>query len=118
MAEPSRDNVSQQAAFNLATVIPTVRIAPEIPVIFADGVLSHAFGPDVSKFYFYRTDSAPDGSNSPNVNVPIAQIVMPADGFVRMVLFLQHRIKMMVEAGALKQSLVDEIAKSDPRTAT
>jgi hypothetical protein len=90
-------------------VAPTanVRITPEIPVIFADNIASHAWTPNLSKFYFVRIDSDPFAT-SPNTQNFVAQIVMPNDGFVRMVAFLEHRLKMMVDSQAVAQDAVDE----------
>ena len=96
-----------QAAVNTATV-PIVRIAPEIPMIFADGVRSQAYGAGVSKFYLYRTDADPDVT-LPAKQVIVGQIVMPGIGFAKMVHFLQHRLDMMVREGGISQEALDEI---------
>lgn len=87
--------------------IPTVRIAQETPVIFADGVMSHSYAYGVSKIYLVRSDVDPSVSG-PGQDVIAAQFIMPTDGFVRMTAFFEHRIKVMVEAGALKQEAVDK----------
>jgi hypothetical protein len=68
-----------------------VRIVPDIPVIFADGVMSQAFALGVSKFYLYRTDTAPNVLEG-NTNVPVLQIVMTAQGFAAMLHFFEHRL--------------------------
>lgn len=96
-----------QTAVNTAGV-PTVKIAPEIPVIFSDGVRSQAHGPGISKFYLYRNDADPD-AKLPQSFVTVAQIVMPAYGFARMVHFLQHRLDIMVRDGVISQAAIDEI---------
>jgi hypothetical protein len=94
---------------NSTSVIPaSVRIVPEIPIFFADGIASHSFASGISKFYFYRTDSdalAPVD----NVNVPVAQAVMSAEGFAKALHFLNHRLKLMIRAGAISQEAVDAV---------
>jgi hypothetical protein len=98
------DQITPQAGAPVAAV----KIVPDIPVIFADGAMSQAFGPGISKFYLYRTDFDPLLAE-PNKNTPIVQIVMPAEGFAALVHFLQHRLRMMVEGKAISQEAVDRI---------
>jgi hypothetical protein len=100
------------------TAIPVVKIAPEIPAIFADGVISQAFAPGITKFFFYRTDTGPIIAEG-DKTIPVAQIIMPAEGFAAMVHFLQHRLKLMIEHGAISQEAVDKINQTDyPENAT
>ncbi|MCA6105112.1 MULTISPECIES: hypothetical protein [Bradyrhizobium] len=83
-----------------------VRIVPDIPTIFADGSISQSWGPGVSKFYFGRIDADPHVQGAPTSTV-VAQVIMPTEGFVAMVTFFEHRLKMMVEAGAVSQETID-----------
>jgi hypothetical protein len=83
-----------------------------IPVLFADGAMSQAFGPGISKFYLYRSDFDPNLS-LPNKNTPIVQIVMHAEGFARMIHFFQHRLRIMVDAGVISQQVVDQINRTE-----
>jgi hypothetical protein len=104
----------------LPPTIPEVRVISEIPVIFADGVMSHSFISGVSKFYLYRTDASPNVSEG-SKNIPVAQIVMPAQGFAGMVHFFEHRLQLMVGEGAITQATVDKIKETiyaDPRKTT
>jgi hypothetical protein len=89
----------------------SVRIVPDIPTVFADGIVSQSYIAGVSKFYFFRTDSDPDVTK-PAKNTVIAQIIMPAEGFAAMVHFLQHRLKMMIADKAISQEAVDRIDKT------
>jgi hypothetical protein len=97
-----------------------VRIVQDIPVVFADGVMSQSYIEGVSKFYLYRTDAAPivtDGAR----NVPVVQVVMSAHGFAGMIHFFEHRLKMMIADGAISQASVDKIKETiyeDPRKET
>jgi hypothetical protein len=84
-----------------------VRIVPDVPFFFSDGVASHSFAPGISKFYFYRSDVSPLGAMT-NSNVVVAQAIMSAEAFARSLHFLNHRLKMMVKAGAISQDTVDE----------
>ena len=91
--------------------IPSVKVIQDIPVLFADGVLSHAYGPGVAKFYFYRTDSSPDPLEGTK-NVPVLQIVMPAHGFAALVHFFQHRLNLMIQNGAISAEAVNKIKET------
>ena len=88
--------------------IQAVRIVQDIPVVFADGVMSQSYIHGVSKFYLGRTDSSADDTRGPQ-NVPVVQIVMSAQGFAGMLHFFQHRLKMMIRDGAISQDTVDQI---------
>ena len=83
-----------------------VKIVPDIPAIFADGAISQNWGPGISKFYLGRLDADPNAKGD-GTSVPVAQIIMPAEGFVYMVAFFEHRLKTMVEKGIVSQQLVD-----------
>jgi hypothetical protein len=91
----------------VAVPVNNIKVLADIPVVFADAVASQAWTANLSKFYFSRTDSDPR-AQAPNTEVYVAQIVMPNNGFVMAVAFLEHRMKMMVEAGVISQELVDK----------
>jgi hypothetical protein len=81
---------------------------PGTPVAFADGVTNLAHSNNVVKFYLYRTD--PDVSNAgPAKNNIVGQIVMPIDGFIRTLLFLNTGIDMLVANGAITTTELDKI---------
>jgi len=88
--------------------VTAVRIVSDIPVVFTDGVMSHAFIEGVSKFYLYRTDTAPNVVEGTK-NVPVVQVIMSAQGFAGMLHFFQHRLKLMIAAGAISQKTVNKI---------
>jgi hypothetical protein len=93
------------------TTVPMVRVVGDIPVVFSDGVMSHSYIKGVSKYYLFRTDSSPDVSEAPK-NIVVAQVVMSATGFAGMLHFFQHRLKLMIDAGAISQEEVDQINKT------
>lgn len=84
-----------------------VRVVPEIPAFFADGVISQSWGPGISKFYLGRIDSDPNATGEAKT-VPVAQVIMPADGFVNLVTFFEHRLKTMIEKGIVTQEAVEK----------
>ena len=84
-----------------------VRIVPEIPAIYADTVLSQSYGPGISKFFLARFDSDPAATSVPS-SVPVAQVIMPAEGFVQMVAFFQMRLQVMVDSQIISQDSVDK----------
>jgi hypothetical protein len=87
--------------------IQPVRTIPEIPVVFADGVANHVMGPGISKFHFYRTDAIL-GKLNVFEKVEALQLIMPANSFVDMVAFFEHRLKVMVKYGNVTQSVIDD----------
>jgi hypothetical protein len=90
--------------------IPTVKVTQDIPVVFADTIASQSFGFGVTKMYLSRYDPDP-GLVGPPKEMFVLQLVMPTENFVRTVAFLEHRLKQMVEIGAVTQALVDESRK-------
>ena len=86
-----------------STQVPSVRIAQDAPVVYADAIASHAWTPNVSKFYLVRFDSDARARAS-NTETFVAQIVMPNNGFVNMFTFMEHRLKLMIEGGILSES--------------
>jgi hypothetical protein len=89
--------------------IPSVKVVQDLPLIFADGVLSQAWGANLSKFYLSRIDSDPQPGLGPgNKVVPLVQIVMPIDGFVQMVAFFEMRLRMMVNNKVITQDMIDK----------
>lgn len=96
------------AAATAPPIIPSVRLIQDIPVLFADGVMSQSFIPGISKFFLYRADASANVSEPPK-NTPVVQIVMPASGFAAMTHFFEHRLKLMIDDGAISQAEVDRI---------
>src|ERR1700730_5606874 len=87
------------------------KTADGIPVLFADGVISQAYGGNVAKFYFGRVDPDPSGSASAPNAAPVLQVAMPIDGFVQMVAFLEMRLRVMVKRGVIAQQIIDRYRK-------
>jgi hypothetical protein len=87
-----------------------VRVVPDIPVVFTDGIASHAWTPNVSKFYFVRFDSDPN-AQAEGTQSFVAQIVIPNDRLVSAVSFLEHRLKKMINAGVISQKTIDDAKK-------
>jgi len=83
--------------------IPAVKVVQDVPVIYADGIASHANSPKISKFYFFRIDPDPNGA-SPGKPTFVSQVVMPMDGFLQMWAFIEHRLKLMIKAGAISKA--------------
>jgi hypothetical protein len=87
--------------------VATVRILPDVPVIFADVTISQSWATGVTKFFLGRVEGDPDAKRDP-ITIPVAQIVMPAEGFVSMVAFFEHRIKAMIASGSVSQESFDK----------
>lgn len=92
--------------------IPVVKVVGDIPVIFTDGVSSHSYAPGIAKYYLFRVDSDPLALGN-DKTVTVAQIIMQAEGFAKMVAFLNHRLKLMVRDGAISKEATDKIMSHD-----
>jgi len=58
------------------------------------------------RFYLYRTDSDSSGKDKYK-NQVVAQVVMPVEGFVGSVVFLERVLHNWVKNGTIKKELVD-----------
>jgi hypothetical protein len=112
--EEARDQPSQGPSAPLPSSPPAqglaptpVRVVPDIPVVFADGITNHVIGPGISKFYLHRSDAAPGNPNEYN-QVTVVQIIMPSSGLVDMVAFLEHRLRSMIKNKQITQEYLDE----------
>lgn len=88
------------------------------PVAYADGVVSASRGPHHVKIYLYRADPHPFARGPVN-QIPIAQIVMPLDGFADTAIFFARTVKRLAADGKLTQKSLDDIVKActeDPST--
>jgi hypothetical protein len=78
---------------------------PNIPTIFADGVLNVAHTDETVKFYLGRLDPSETESSGGPRDQAIAQVIMPVSAFLETVEFFS--------------SVVDKVKKRDePRTGT
>jgi hypothetical protein len=110
MSESEQPKATPQPAptvENVPAPITTIKVAQDIPVIFADGVTSQSFGPGISKFYVHRVDSDPH-LLTPNKVINMLQVVVPAEGFIKMTAFFEHRLRIMVANNIVSQEAVDQ----------
>jgi hypothetical protein len=106
---PDGDEDPFPVSDQLGSAIQTVKVVQDCPVLFADGVISQWYSPGgVSKFYLARLDPNPQAVGDPK-EVPVLQVVMPTDGFVAMVAFLESRIRAMMRAGVVSE---EQLAKA------
>lgn len=104
--EDAPPNEAQAVDVPLTAEPALVKIVPEIPVIFADTAASHSYGPGIAKFYLMRFDSDPWGRPESKMT-PVAQVIMPAEGFLGLFTFFEQRLKTMVAQGILTQAQVE-----------
>jgi hypothetical protein len=98
---------SERSLPQVDTASANVRIIHDTQVIFADTIVSHAWTPNLSKFYLVRYDSDPM-ARSPTTQTFVAQVVMPNDGFVKAFAFLEHRLKAMIDGGSITKEALDK----------
>jgi len=82
----------------------------DCPVIFADNVVSIARTGGAIKFYLIRFDPSANADNTYNPQY-VAQIVLPATGFVGMAVLFEHQLKDMIAKDEIKPEFVDEQRK-------
>ena len=76
---------------------------PEVPTIFADGVLNHAHTAEMVKFYLGRVD--PSENQVPgNDQCAIAQVVLPMTGFLEMVSFFNTAVEAFITDGSASRA--------------
>jgi hypothetical protein len=85
----------------------SVRIVQDPPVVFTDGVATHAHSRMISKLYLYRTDPDPKAEEMPGTAVHVLQLVMSHEALLESVAFLEHRIRVMLKDGTITQEQVD-----------
>jgi len=85
---------------------------PGFPVVYADGAISIAPSGTVTKFYLARVDPNMYGRGGVSVN-PIAQVVMPTVGFLRMVDFLKEEAERIKQTHGIPWP-PDDVRKSEP----
>jgi hypothetical protein len=95
---------AERSPFRKPTLVRTI---PEAPVVFADGIINQVTGPGIAKFHFYREDAVV-GNVDVYEKVEVLQVIMPANSFIDMVAFFEHRIRVMVKNGYVSQSHLDE----------
>ena len=77
------------------------------PTVFADGVLNLAISPAVVKFYLLRYEPSLKGTNEYQTQ-PVAQVVMPVDGFLSAAAFLGAQVELLIRSGFTTQERYDE----------
>jgi hypothetical protein len=87
----------------------------EIPTIFADGVMNLANSPHVMKFYLFRLDPSAKDMQKAQARV-CAQIVLPMNGFLNMVAFLERAVEGLRAQGIVTEE--DISAARDGKTVT
>ena len=78
----------------------------DLPTIFADMVANVAPTSSNIRMYLLRSDSDVSGANRVR-NVPVAQIIMPVEGFVNMAVFLNQAVDKLVNVGLINREQVD-----------
>jgi hypothetical protein len=105
--EDVMSSVENREGGSVPPSIQTVRLLPETPVIYADGVSDQSYGPGMSKFHLFRVDPAP--SSGVNELRSVVQIVMPLDSFVQMWAFFEHRLKLMIKDDVISREKIEQI---------
>jgi hypothetical protein len=122
MTEPDHNrasasgNAEGQSAANAEarpiTYQPATGFPPEgLPTVFADFASNMAPLSATARFYLVRTEPDVSGVNAYK-NVPVAQIIMPLEGFAATVVFLNRALEGLVRNGAVRKETVDALTQS------
>jgi hypothetical protein len=79
------------------------------PVFFADATSNALWGRGIVKWYFTR-EHPPLNTTGATQNVPAAQVVMPAEGFVAMSFFFDQVREALVRDGAVTPDFMARLA--------
>lgn len=77
-----------------------------VPVVYADAIANVASSGQVVKLYLGRFDPALDGSNKAQF-VPVAQLIMPLDGFAGLATFMSAAIDRMIADGSITREVLN-----------
>lgn len=84
---------------------PSVYDIPDsIPTLFSDGILNLANSSSIVKFYLGRLDPQSDGTHR---TVACGQVVMPLEGFVNSIAFVERMVAKLVSEGIISQAALD-----------
>ena len=108
VGESAREGGVEESQPQVVASSTNVKIVQETPVIFADGIASHAWTQNLSKFYLVRFNSDPLAKSLNTTETFVAQIVMPNDGLVMAFAFLEHRLKVMLDSGSITKESLDK----------
>jgi hypothetical protein len=89
------------------TPLPEGHPGQHFPTVYAEGTLSTSWKNGIAKFYLYRLDpNFLAGKDSGFL--PVAQVILPIEGFAATAIFFRHQLKRMVDAGAIS---AEEVAR-------
>lgn len=97
----------QRGVFTPAAGFPWTPCVP----IYSDGISNVSIGPHVVKIYFVRTDPEMSGTVSFK-NQAVAQLFMPTDQFVSMIIFLQEIVDRNLKSGQIDNSDYEKIKQA------
>ncbi len=90
--------------------VPQAFPAFTCPTMFADGVLNVSIAQGVVKHYMYRFEPSFQGDNQFQTQ-PVAQVVMPTEGFVSSVLYFSLQIEHLIKNDLITRERVEELRK-------
>jgi|ERR1700730_17101300 len=88
---------------------------PNFPFVFADNVSNFAYGQSLVRLFLVRNDPSFDAGAVEARTQPIAQLVMPIEGFVATTLFFDHILSILVSENVVTQARVDELRAMVPQ---
>ena len=96
-------------------IVRPVYPPPNFPFLFADNVSNFAYGQSIVRLFLVRNDPSFNAGTDEARSQPVAQLVMPLDGFLAMTLFFDHVLSTLVSENVLSQARVDELRATVPR---
>jgi hypothetical protein len=81
---------------------------PNLPTVFADGVMSIANSSSVIKFFLARIEPSFAGDGRSQLQA-FAQVIMPMDGFASMFVFFEAQLSVLVQSGVITEQRLAEL---------
>lgn len=88
--------------FVVQAIEPSTIEYPDVPTIFADGIINLANSAHVAKFYLYRLDPSVKDVDKAQAKA-CAQIVLPLDGLANTFAFLEAIIEKLQKQGLISE---------------
>lgn len=84
------------------------------PTLFTDGISNASYGQSIVRLYLARGDPSFSEGTIEARTQPIAQLIMPLDGFVVTALFFERLLSRLIAGHVVNQARIDELRASAP----
>jgi hypothetical protein len=82
---------------------------PNFPTMFTDGVTNAGYGQSLVRLFLSRSDPSFGEATTETRTQPIAQLIMPLDGFITTALFFERLLARLIAENFVNQARIDEL---------